>query len=292
MNRSEQIDQLAAALAQAQASIPPVKKDRTAKIEGKATYSYNYADLASILDAIRKPLADNGLAVIQTVETDPGSVAVETMLAHSSGQWVSHVIAFATANDPRATGSVITYGRRYGLSITGVVTEEDDDAERASVHTGERLPVKALPATGPAQLCPKCHGPMWDNRTTKTNPKQPDYKCKNKECDGVIWPPKDTPPERQEAAGRPLPTDEPPFGDLFDDAPPPVEAAPATAAQVQRMGILAQKLYDKDELETVFRPWLRENYHVDSRKALTTAQAAEVIAKLETAERALAPAGN
>jgi len=61
----------------------------------------------------------------------------------------------------------------------------------------------------------------------------------------------------------------------------------ATALQVQRMGILAQKLYAKDEMETVFRPWLRETYHVDSRKALTTAQAADCIAKLEAAERAL-----
>lgn len=38
--------------------------------------------------------------------------------------------------------------------------------------------------------CPKCGGMMWDNRTTKKNPKQPDYKCKNRSCDGVIWPPK------------------------------------------------------------------------------------------------------
>ncbi|MGN6206015.1 hypothetical protein [Humibacter sp.] len=39
-------------------------------------------------------------------------------------------------------------------------------------------------------LCPKCQGPMWDNRETKKNPKAPDYKCRDKACDGVIWPPK------------------------------------------------------------------------------------------------------
>lgn len=39
--------------------------------------------------------------------------------------------------------------------------------------------------------CPKCGGPMWDNRQTKKSPKQPDYKCKDRQnCDGVIWPPK------------------------------------------------------------------------------------------------------
>lgn len=42
--------------------------------------------------------------------------------------------------------------------------------------------------------CPKCGGEMWDNREGKRNPKAPDYKCKTKTCDGVIWPPRnDTP---------------------------------------------------------------------------------------------------
>jgi hypothetical protein len=31
---------------------------------------------------------------------------------------------------------------------------------------------------------------MWDNRLTKRNPKAPDYKCRDRSCDGVIWPPK------------------------------------------------------------------------------------------------------
>lgn len=39
--------------------------------------------------------------------------------------------------------------------------------------------------------CPKCSGDMWDNRVGKRNPKAPDYKCKDRECDGVVWPPRD-----------------------------------------------------------------------------------------------------
>ena len=42
--------------------------------------------------------------------------------------------------------------------------------------------------------CPKCQGPMWDNRVGKRNPKAPDFKCKNRECDGVIWPPRGAKP--------------------------------------------------------------------------------------------------
>jgi hypothetical protein len=29
---------------------------------------------------------------------------------------------------------------------------------------------------------------MWDNRLSKRNPKAPDFKCRNRSCDGVIWP--------------------------------------------------------------------------------------------------------
>ncbi len=50
----------------------------------------------------------------------------------------------------------------------------------------------AAPAhgNGAAAACPKCGGPMWDNRAGKKNPAAPDFKCKAAGCDGVIWPPK------------------------------------------------------------------------------------------------------
>ncbi len=42
-------------------------------------------------------------------------------------------------------------------------------------------------ATAPAPVCPKCGGPMWDNRAAKANPKAPDFRCKDKNCDGARW---------------------------------------------------------------------------------------------------------
>jgi hypothetical protein len=81
--------------------------------------------------------------------------------------------------DPQAA-----YVRRYGKPAT----------------TGAAATVEgvALPASVPPSLltdmdvvsCPKCGGPMWDNRLTKRNPRAPDYKCQNRSCDGVIWPAK------------------------------------------------------------------------------------------------------
>jgi hypothetical protein len=38
--------------------------------------------------------------------------------------------------------------------------------------------------------CPKCGSEMWDNRASKKNPAAPDYKCRDRSCDGVIWPPR------------------------------------------------------------------------------------------------------
>lgn len=48
--------------------------------------------------------------------------------------------------------------------------------------------------------CPICGGAMWDNREGKRNPKAPDMKCKDKSCEGVIWPPKNGQPARPGAA--------------------------------------------------------------------------------------------
>jgi hypothetical protein len=51
--------------------------------------------------------------------------------------------------------------------------------------------------------CPKCGGEMWNNIGRKKNPKQPDYKCKDKECDGVIWPEREQ--QGQPQGGKPAP---------------------------------------------------------------------------------------
>lgn len=52
-------------------------------------------------------------------------------------------------------------------------------------------PEQTNPANATTPVCPRCQGPMWDNRAGKRNPKAPDFKCKDRECDGVIWPPRD-----------------------------------------------------------------------------------------------------
>jgi hypothetical protein len=74
---------------------------------------------------------------------------------------------------------------------------ERSRVERPDEESSETVQVEttfAGPASGPLALdepsCPKCGGRMWDNRLSKRNPKAPDYKCRNRSCDGVIWPDK------------------------------------------------------------------------------------------------------
>ena len=145
LNHSEQLNELFSALAKAQAGILSAKKDSE-----NPFFRSKFADLSSIWDAIRKPLTDNGLCIIQTCEGQVGAMLLITWLGHSSGQWMKSRFPLNPAkNDPQSIGSVITYMKRYALSaIVGVVADEDDDAEVAMRHarTEPPKPVRIVPA--------------------------------------------------------------------------------------------------------------------------------------------------
>jgi hypothetical protein len=127
MNQSESIADLAAALSKAQASITGALKD-----SANPFFKSKYADLASCWDACRKPLTDNGLAVIQTIEAGEGRAVLVTTLAHSGGEWIKSYCPILTKDDsPQALGSAITYARRYALAAMVGLAQIDDDAEAA-----------------------------------------------------------------------------------------------------------------------------------------------------------------
>ena len=91
IDKSTEINELAAALAKAQAKLTHVRKDKTARIRMKAggEYSYTYADLGSTWDAGRAALTDNGLSVSQLPSFDSGWLMLDTILMHASGQYIS-----------------------------------------------------------------------------------------------------------------------------------------------------------------------------------------------------------
>jgi len=149
MQTSESIGNLAKALAAVQGSLQPAVKDAD-----NPFFKTKYADLSSVWNSCRELLSKNGLAVIQgnSIGHD-GTVIVETMLTHTSGEWVRSELALPLAkHDPQGVGSAVTYGRRYGLAaIIGVVADVDDDANHASGKTNApnnvaKMPPVKLPA--------------------------------------------------------------------------------------------------------------------------------------------------
>lgn len=125
---SENIDCLAKALSKMQAAIENVCKDKQA-------YGYKYADLASCLAAVKKPLAENGFSISQLVGQDEDKKPLLiTLLIHESGQWLKSTfpienVVMKQCNSLQQLGAGLTYTRRYALSAIVGLTQEDDDAQ-------------------------------------------------------------------------------------------------------------------------------------------------------------------
>jgi hypothetical protein len=125
--QSEAIDMLATALSKAQATM-----ESAAKNKRNQHFNSTYADLASIIEAVRKPLTDNGLAFTQTIYSGEMGLFLETKLLHTSGQWLGSEYPLVQGT-PQQIGSSLTYARRYSLSsITGIAADEDDDGAAAA----------------------------------------------------------------------------------------------------------------------------------------------------------------
>lgn len=138
MAKSESIKNLAAALSKFQADMRPVKREAE-----NPFFKSKYADLSGIWDAIRGPLAANGLSVVQGSRvSEYESVAViVTTLMHVSGEWIEGELPiYSKDHSPQALGSGITYSRRYALAAILGVSTEDDDGEQAEARKPQ--PVK------------------------------------------------------------------------------------------------------------------------------------------------------
>ena len=123
--RSLGVGKLAEALAKAQSEMESAKKDSM-----NPHFKNKYADIASIIDAVRAPLAKHGLSYVQFVEDD---FYLVTLLMHTSGEWISgRMKLILMKHDMQGLGSAITYARRYGLSAMVGIAQDDDDGNAAS----------------------------------------------------------------------------------------------------------------------------------------------------------------
>jgi hypothetical protein len=151
MQHSESIAKIAPALVKAQAEIEPAPKSAE-----NPYFKSKYTPLPVVMATVGATLAKYELAVVQTFEpSEPlpasrtgiddkgqtvekkwhacGTVLISTTLVHSSGEWIGGTLSMPIVKpDPQATGSAITYARRYAIAaLLGVVSDEDDDGEGA-----------------------------------------------------------------------------------------------------------------------------------------------------------------
>ena len=135
---SETIGALAGALAKAQAELTNPAKSLTATIPAlfprEADRTFRYASLSAGLEIVRKCLGQHEIAVVQTtgIEHEAGLIRLTTVLAHSSGEWMSSewpVCPVAEMGAPHRMGAALTYARRYALfTLVGIAGEDDLDA--------------------------------------------------------------------------------------------------------------------------------------------------------------------
>lgn len=146
MLQSDQINELAKALAAFQADMPVVAKTHTAKIKTRTggEYSYSYADLADTVAAAAPLASKHGLSVTQMPTWADGIDVLTTRVMHASGQWLESTMRlFLSEETPQAHGSAITYARRYGYcAALGIVADEDDDGAAAQASH------QSVPAVG------------------------------------------------------------------------------------------------------------------------------------------------
>jgi hypothetical protein len=134
---------------------------------------YKYADITSVIEAIKPALVANGLFFTQQPHMNERGAEIETVLHHSSGEKHSLGCIFVPAanNNAQAFGSALTYARRYALVTAFGVPVEDDDGKAAtatppkSIETDTRegraeYPFPQGPAMGISELKAMAR-PVW-----------------------------------------------------------------------------------------------------------------------------------
>ncbi len=200
MKTSESLLKIAPALLAAQKKIGGAHKGAT-----NPFFKSKYADLGAVMEACKEALNESKITVLQPIGTDEQGVYVETLLLHSSGEYISDrmLIAAKSANNPQDQGSAITYARRYSLQSMVFIPSEDDDGQRAASQAVAKPVVKtrddgytAEPVEGQEQqekmdilFCETCGEPAEEKSGLGVKSKKPFHGifCSTKEFSHTKW---------------------------------------------------------------------------------------------------------
>ena len=151
MKTSTTINALAKSLAAASASLRNPGQDAT-----NPHFRSKYTSLVGLIDSLRAPLAAQGIIVLQPVSSPvAGRVRVETVLLHSSGEWMSSTADLPSGATAQSFGASVAYLRRYALqSMLGVSgdadADDDGEAERVTAEKPAKSAVKRSLTTAAA----------------------------------------------------------------------------------------------------------------------------------------------
>lgn len=122
---------IASALVAALADLTVIEKGRTANV---GTYKYDYADIADVVKLTRPILAEHGIVALTPVHDHGNGLACTVVFLHTSGERLDFgPFPFPHGNTAQATGSMVTYHRRYALvAALGMAAGEDDDGATAT----------------------------------------------------------------------------------------------------------------------------------------------------------------
>lgn len=111
-----------------------------------------YADLGSVMEAVKEPLEAHGLAFVQDIKDGQ----VWTVILHEAGERLdlAPFPIVASKQDAQGHGSALTYARRYSLQTALGVPAEDDDGN-AAVKAPVISPVKEVMKDIPAEYSVK-----------------------------------------------------------------------------------------------------------------------------------------
>jgi hypothetical protein len=195
MNGSGQIYGLMAAVLK---EVGVIEKGRRNVQQG-----YQFRGIDDVYEAVHPLFAKHGIFTVPRVlneETNERTTQSGTVLrfvkltmaydffAPDGSRVTAEMIGEAMDAGDKASNKAMSAAQKYALIQTFCIptgsTPDADFQTHEDLQPDARQVSKSSTAT---EKCPQCQGAMWDNRESKRNPKAPDYKCKNRSCDGAIW---------------------------------------------------------------------------------------------------------
>ena len=150
MRTSDAINEISTALAKVQGEVSNPVFNKT-----NPHFKSSYADLSSVLNAVRPYLSKNGISLMQMTNLEESGLVLYTRLVHSGGQWIESVYPVTASGKHQEIAAALTYAKRLSLSaIVGVAGEDDDDGNAAN-----NVEVKAKAAPKPKSAPYSCKWP-------------------------------------------------------------------------------------------------------------------------------------